>query len=68
MVVRSESVFLSELGVPPLEHDTAQTGAVSPPVSDNPIAVFRGFAFGIAFQVVAALLAYGIWQLLHHLF
>lgn len=68
MVGRSESVFLSELSVDPVEREAAQAGAVSPPVSDNPVAIFRGLAFGFAFQIVAALVAYGVWQLLHHLF
>lgn len=68
MVVRSDSVFLSDLSVHPVESEADEAGAVTAPVSDNPITVFRGFVFGMAFQLAAALTAYGLWQLLRHLF
>lgn len=68
MVVRSDSVFISELSIHPLEKEAGEPGAVAAPVSDNPITVFRGFAFGIAFQFAAALVAYALWHMLRHLF
>ena len=68
MVVRSDSVFLSELTIHPFEPGRDGGGAAASPVRDNPVTVFRGLAFGIAFQVVPAAVGYGLWHVLRPLF
>lgn len=67
MVVRSDSVFISELTIHPVA-EVGGAGAAAAPVRDNPVTIFRGLAFGVAFQVVAAALGYGLWHLLRPLF
>jgi len=68
MVVRSDSAFISELTIHPFEPGRDGGGAAAAPVRDNPVAVFRGIAFGIAFQGLAAAVGYGLWHLLRPLF
>jgi len=68
MVVRSDSAFISELTIHPFEPGRDGGGAAAAPVRDNPVAVFRGLAFGIAFQGLAAAVGYGLWHLLRPLF
>lgn len=68
MVVRSGSVFISELAIHPVEPQMEGAGAAAAPVRDNPVTIFRGLAFGVAFQVLAAAVGYGLWHLLRPLF
>lgn len=67
MHVHRDRGLLSSLGIRVDRRNHPGEGSPPAHTKDNPVRTFRGLAFGVIFQLAAALIGFGLWHLLRNL-